>query len=32
MKLYFAYKAVDLNGFNKGGYANAKLYTDLSFG
>jgi hypothetical protein len=30
--MYFAYKAVNLYSFDKKGYANAKLYTDLSFG
>jgi hypothetical protein len=32
MEMYFAYKAVDLNSSDGGGYADAELYTDLSLG
>jgi hypothetical protein len=32
VEMYFAYKAVNLDSFDGGGYADAELYTDLSFG
>jgi hypothetical protein len=32
MEMYLAYKAVNLNSSDKEGYADAELYTDLSFG
>jgi hypothetical protein len=30
--MYLAYKTVNLDSSNKKGYANAKLYVNLSFG
>jgi hypothetical protein len=32
IEIYLAYKAVDLDSSDKEGYADAELYTDLSFG
>ena len=32
VEMYFAYKAVDLDSSDRGGYADAELYTDLSLG
>jgi hypothetical protein len=32
VEMYLAYKAVNLYSSDRGGYADAELYTDLSFG
>ena len=32
VKLYLAYRAIDFNGFDRGGHTNVKLYIDLFFG
>jgi hypothetical protein len=32
VEMYLAYKAVDLYSSDRGGYADAELYTDLSLG